>query len=90
MDGCPGLVVMGEHSRSEGHVFESHHIISLMLVKIVMFVCKDETKRKRCCGWHIKKHSQPLKFVGTAKCQLASVQSYVWWLCLLLIWVAIF
>ena len=46
MDGCPGLVVMGEHSRSEGHVFESQHIISLMLVKIVMFVLKMKLNEK--------------------------------------------
>ena len=54
--GSPGLVVMGGDSCSEGRGFESQHSIldgHLFVVKIVMFVWKDEKKRKRVRGWPI-------------------------------------
>ena len=52
--GSPGLVVMGGDSCSEGHGFESqrrildgHDIFShIFVVKIVVFVWKDENKWK--------------------------------------------
>ena len=64
MVGSPGLVVMGGDSWSECHLFESQHRIldghfsHIFVVKIVMFVWKDENKRKRGWGWTIflKKH----------------------------------
>ena len=46
----PGLVVMGADSCSEGHGFESQHCIldghfsHIFVVKIVMFVKKEENK----------------------------------------------
>ena len=49
----------GRSSWSEGHGFKSqHHILDghfshILVVKIVMFVCKDENKWKRGRGWPI-------------------------------------
>ena len=57
----PGLVVMGGDSCSKGREFESgHHIMDghfshLFVVKIVMFVWRNETKWKRGQGWPILK-----------------------------------
>ena len=50
LGGSPGLVVMGGDSSPEGRGFESqHHILDghfshILVVKIVMFVWKDENK----------------------------------------------
>ena len=61
MGGSPGLVVMGWDSCSEGRGFESqHHILDghfsrWFVVKIVVFVWKDENKLKRGREWSIKK-----------------------------------
>ena len=50
--GSPGLVVMGGDSCSRGHGFESqHHILDglfshFFVIKIEMFVWKDENKQK--------------------------------------------
>ena len=51
-------MVMGGDPWSEGRGIKSHHhiwmdISHLFLVKIVMFVRKDENKRKRGRGWPI-------------------------------------
>ena len=61
--GCPGLVVMGDVSRSKGCGFESrrrildgHDIFShWFVVKIVCLFEKTENKRKRGRGWPIFK-----------------------------------
>ena len=58
LGGSPGLVVMGGDSCSEGHEFESQHRIldghdifsHIFVVKIVMFVWKDNNKWKRGRG----------------------------------------
>ena len=53
LDGSPGLVVKGGDSWSEGHGFKSQHRIldghfsHMFVVKIVMFVWKDENKWKK-------------------------------------------
>ena len=52
-------MVMGEDSCPECHGFESQHCIldghfsHIFVVKIVMFVRKDENKLKRGRGWPI-------------------------------------
>ena len=52
----PGLVVMGGDSCSKGREFKSHqrildgHFSHLFVVRIVMFVWKDENKQKRGRG----------------------------------------
>ena len=52
-------MVMGRDSCSKGHGFESQHRIldghfsHLFVVKIVMFVRKDENKRERGWEWPI-------------------------------------
>ena len=58
--GSPGLVVMGGDSCSKDCEFESWHPIywmdifsHLFVVKIVMYVWKDENKWKRGRGWPI-------------------------------------
>ena len=57
----PGLVVMGGDSCFRGCKFESQHRIldghfsHVSVVRIVMFVWKDEKKRKRDQGWQSKK-----------------------------------
>ena len=63
LGGNPGLVVMGGGLCSIGHGFESrrhildrHNIFShIFVVRIVMFVWKDDNKQKRGRGWKIKK-----------------------------------
>ena len=57
MVGSSGLVVMGGGLRSEGGEFKSlHHVLDghfslLFVVRILMFVWKDESKQKRGRGW---------------------------------------
>ena len=59
MGGSPGLVVMGGDSCSKDCGFESQHRIlyghfsQLFAVNIVVFVRKDENKRKTGRGWPI-------------------------------------
>ena len=63
MGGSPGLVVMGGDSWSKGHGsnpgavywMDILHFSHLFVVKIVMFVWKDENKRKRGRGSPFKK-----------------------------------
>ena len=69
LGGIPGLEVNGRDSCSKGCGFESQHQILdghfsyLFVVKIVMFVCKDENKRKRSRGLSIFKKQANLLLI---------------------------
>ena len=71
MGESPGLVIMGGDSCSIGCEFESRHCIldghfsHLIVVKIVMFVWKDENKWKRGRGWPILKKTSNLRLKFT-------------------------
>ena len=74
--GCPGLVVRGGDSCSDGRGFKSwcrildgHNIFSHSVVRIVMFFWKDENKRKRGQGWTI--FLKKMTCIGDSYCSFA-------------------
>ena len=83
--GSPGRVVMWGDTCSKGHGFESqHHMMDgcfshLFVVKIVVFVSKDENKRNRGQEWLIFKCFNVPRFKGTSK-EMKKVTKLLLWL----------
>ena len=71
--GSPGLVVLGGDSASKGRGFESlthkqdGHFSHLFVVKIVMFVWKDEKKWKEAGMAHLEKKSVTYRYLSASK-----------------------